>query len=88
MSKQMLEIRSPMVGTAPEDPFLVTIEGPEQDPVSGDHFCRVSCSHQRLGFRLDVYGVTPEQAIRLALEMTAAKLSNILLSELMEAEPK
>src|SRR5271165_1394378 len=76
MVNSLLEIHGKPTKATDDSPFSFGIESPEKDPQSGDYFCRVTSP--ALGFRLDVYGVTREQAVRLALEMTTAKIASIL----------
>ena len=80
MGKSIVEIRSHTARSNQDTLFTVTIDAPEKHPASEDYFCRVTSS-EGFGFRLDVYGITAQQAIRLALEMTTAKIANVLIQQ-------
>jgi hypothetical protein len=80
MKNPLVELRANLITSTKDSPLVVIINAPEKHSDSGDYFCRVN-STESIPFRLDVYGVTPQQAIRLALELTAAKVSSILLAE-------
>jgi len=75
----IVKIEVYLTKTADGSPFTVTIEAPQQDAASGDYYCRVISSPAD-AFRLDVYGILPQQAVRLALEVTAARIANIISS--------
>jgi hypothetical protein len=83
MPSQIVEIRS--IGTREDNRFTVTIDTPEKDPQSGDFYCRVASSGAQT-FRFDAYGVSRQQAMRLALEMTAARTASVLCTTMTEEE--
>src|SRR5207248_5744727 len=83
MATQMLEITYHLPRSAHNGRLTITVDYPEVDTGSGDYYCRVM-SDDRNALHLDAYGVLPQQAIRLALEMVSAKVGNILCSELTQ----
>ena len=76
MKDCLLEINK--VGT--RNPFGITIEAPEKDSASGDYFCRVLFGGREPS-RMEIFGVSRQQAVRLAVEVTAARITHILCSQ-------
>jgi hypothetical protein len=88
MSEPLVEIRVRSKRVEHTDAVTVTIGSPEEDYASSDYYCRILSSDEPTAFRLDAYGTTPDQAIRLALEMTAAKIATILASDFIGDDDK
>lgn len=63
--------------------FNLTIDSPKKDLKSGNYYCRITSSKE-IEFRADVYGIIPQQALRLALEVTAARLASVLASDITD----
>jgi hypothetical protein len=74
----LIEISGQLLSNGEQLPFQVTIGTPEQEPLSGDFFCRV-ISEQLLSRSMSVYGVSRHQAVQLALTLLAEVLKNRVL---------
>jgi hypothetical protein len=61
-------------------PFEVVIHMPEQDSGSGDWLCRV-VSSQLFSRDMEVWGVSRNQAVELAIAIVKAALTNKVVTE-------
>jgi hypothetical protein len=77
MGSPIVEIRSHHTQTFSLKPFNVIIEAPERHNASGSYYCGVTFAEGQ-ELHMDVYGANPQQAMRLALEMTSLKIAKIL----------
>src|SRR5271166_6579911 len=84
MARPLVEIRCSSWTNNSEYAFLIVIDSPKIDPASGDYFCSVAC--ESIALRMNVFGVTKQQAIKTALELTELKVGRILCTDLTEAE--
>jgi hypothetical protein len=83
MARILVEMRCHLAGKKADSSLSVIIEAPEKLPPSGDYCCRVTAS-PGLDFRLDVFGVIPQDAIRSALELVALRIGYVLASDLTD----
>jgi hypothetical protein len=68
----LIELSGRFFADGEQVPFGVVIRMPEQDPTSGDYLCRVE-SEQLFSRCMNVYGVSRDQAVRLALISISGK---------------
>ena len=61
----------------------VRISKPQERNGSEIYICKIESSKD-LGFRVDSHGIGPQQAVRLALEIVAARLSAVLCGEITD----
>jgi len=79
MSIALIDIRvkqSHSVSPVGNQAFRLMVDVPKVHQPSGDYYCRVRSAS--IGLRLDVFGVTPQQAISLALRMAVANITDTL----------
>ncbi len=70
----LIEFSGNFVSDGAQVPFEVVIHMPEQEGPTGDYFCRV-LSQQLFSRSMDVYGVSRNQAVRLAITLVKEALT-------------
>jgi hypothetical protein len=75
-----IELSGKYFSTGEQVPFQVTIGMPEEFGQPEDYLCRV-LSPQLFTKSMDVYGVSPDQAVRLALTIVNAALTSLVVTE-------
>jgi hypothetical protein len=76
----LIELSGRFFSNGEQVPFEVVIRMPEQDGLSGDYLCRV-LSQQLFSRCMDVYGVSRNQAVRLAITLVTEALTSRVVTE-------
>ena len=76
----LVELSGQFFSNGEQFPFQVVICMPEQDGLSGDYLCRV-LSQQLFSRCMDVYGVSRNQAVRLAVTLVREALTSRVVTD-------
>jgi hypothetical protein len=76
----LIELSGHFFSDGQQVPFDLVIRMPQQDAASGDYFCRVE-SQQLFSKCMDVYGVSRNQAVSLAITLLREALTSRLVRD-------
>jgi hypothetical protein len=76
----LIELSGRFVSNGEQVPFQVEIRMPQQDGPFGDYLCRV-LSPQLFSRCMDVYGVSRNQAVRLAVNLIKEALTSLVVTD-------
>ncbi len=76
----LIELSGHVFSQGEHVPLQVVIYAPEQHGPSGDYLCRV-LSQQLFSRCMEVYGVSQNQAIRLAVTLVTEALTSVVLPD-------
>ena len=85
---KLIDFSGQFLSNGVQVPFQVVIQMPEQQLCNGDYLCRV-LSQQLFSRVMDVYGVSHNQAVRLAVNLVKEALTTkVLIGEEEAIDPE
>jgi hypothetical protein len=82
MGKPLVEIHCNSVRKDGNGSIDIAIEYPQRSAQNGDFYCRVQCD--AIDFRIDAWGMLPQDAVKNAMLMMALRIGHALAVEITD----